>query len=150
MSYSTDLLRRTAPRIPTETLCSELVADREQYALIVDVSDVGLRVQRPLGQPGDGRPDTGRPGTGRPGTGRIVQLEFGLPGVDEIIWAKGAVCFDRLWRARAAPAGAVRTSGVRVVAAAQRHLRLMRDWVFEQRRQLRSAEHPWLRRFGLG
>jgi hypothetical protein len=135
MSYSTGLLRRLAPRIPTETLCSELVADREQYALIVDVSEEGLRMQRPLGRRRDGR---------------VVRLEFELPGVDEIIWAKGEICFDQMWRASVAPSGAVWTTGVRVVAAAQKHLRLMRDWVHEQRRQIALVEQPWSERFNLG
>jgi hypothetical protein len=98
---------RVSPRIPVETLCSELVDEREQYSLITDLSESGLRLQRPL----RGRSES-----------RIVQLEFELPDADEIVWAKGEICFDQLWP------GGVRTSGVRIVAAATRHLRMLRDW----------------------
>jgi hypothetical protein len=108
-------LFQRAPRIAVEALCSEVVAEREHYGLVVDLSEEGLRLQRPLRGRGDGR---------------IVQLEFELPDADEIIWAKGEICFDQLWRA---PAGALRTSGVRLVAAASRHLRLLRDWVVAAR-----------------
>jgi hypothetical protein len=67
-----------------------------------------------------------RPLRGR-SEGGLVQLEFELPGVDEILWARGEVRFDRLRRQGAAQA--VRSTGVRIVAAASRHLGLLRDWV---------------------
>jgi hypothetical protein len=107
------LSKRLDPRIPVETLCSEVVDDREHYGVLVELSPNGVRLERPL----MGRRD-----------GRIVQLEFELPDADEIIWAKGEVCFDRY---RPAPDGvkAVRSTGVRLVAAASRHLRMLRDWV---------------------
>ncbi len=106
------LSKRLDPRIPVETLCSELVDDREHYGVLVELSPSGVRLERPI---------SGR----RPG--RIVQLEFELPDADEIIWAKGEVCFDR-YRADDA-ANPVRSTGVRLVAAASRHLRMLRDWV---------------------
>src|SRR6185503_14414480 len=118
---------RTLPRVPVETLCSEVVADREQYGLIVDLSESGLKLQRPL----RGRTES-----------RIVQLEFELPEVDEIVWAKGEICFDQLWRAPAAHGGVLRTSGVRLVAAATRHLRMLRDYVIAAREARRAAEDP--------
>src|SRR5689334_8479792 len=109
MSYTNDLelVRRTKPRVVLETLCSEYVADRERFSMIVDLSESGLRLQRPL-----------RGGL----VERVVQLEFGLPGTDEIIWAKGEICFDQLWRVPPKPdgnglAGPLRTSGVRLTAA---------------------------------
>jgi hypothetical protein len=105
----------------------ELVGNDEHYGLIVDLSAEGLRLQRPY----FGRCD-----------GRIVQLEFELPEVDEIIWAKGLICFDQLWRApgpHRPPQRLVRTSGVRILAAATRHLRMMREYVEAQaERQRRS------------
>jgi len=104
--------KRLDPRIPVETLCSELVDEREHFGVLVELSPGGVRLERPLA----GRRD-----------GRIVQLEFELPDADEIIWAKGEVCFDRY---RLKNGGApVRTTGVRLVAAASRHLRMLRDWV---------------------
>jgi len=106
------LSKRLDPRIPVETLCSEVVDDREHYGMLVELSPNGVRLERPL----SGRRD-----------GSIVQLEFELPDADEIIWAKGEVCFDRYRRLDGA--SAVRTTGVRLVAAASRHLRMLRDWV---------------------
>jgi hypothetical protein len=133
MSYYPPTLRRLTPRIPTETLCAELTGDEERYGLIVDLSEDGLRIQRPLA---GGR------------SGPIVQLEFELPGVDEIVWAKGEVCFDQLWRAQVSPTGTLRTTGYRLVAAAQKHLRLLRDYVHETyRAQATLIEPPWYSRF---
>jgi hypothetical protein len=105
--------KRVDPRVPVESLCSEVVDDREHFGVLVDLSPQGVRLERPLG----GRRD-----------GRIVQLEFELPEADEIIWAKGEVCFDSVRRVTG-HAPPVRTTGVRLVAAASRHLRMLRDWV---------------------
>ncbi len=105
--------KRLDPRVPVETLCSEVVDEREHFGVLVDLSPNGVRLERPLG----GRRD-----------GRIVQLEFELPDADEIIWAKGEVCFDS-YRRISSHAPPVRSTGVRLVAAASRHLRMLRDWV---------------------
>jgi hypothetical protein len=105
---------RSQPRVAVETLCTEVVEEREQLGLVVDLSASGLRLQRPL----RGRVE-----------GRIIQLEFELPEVDEIVWAKGEICFDQLWRGPATGGASVRTSGVRLVAAATRHLKMLRDYV---------------------
>ena len=122
---------RSNPRIPTETLCTEVADEREQYSLIVELSEAGLRLQRPL----QGRMES-----------RIVQLEFELPEVDEIVWAKGVVCFDQLWRVPMAgqrpQARVLRTSGVRVVAAATRHLRMLRDYVRAAAERKRRSRPP--------
>jgi hypothetical protein len=109
------LSKRLDPRIPVETLCSEVIDDREHYGMLVELSPNGVRLERPL----SGRRD-----------GRIVQLEFELPDADEIIWAKGEVCFDRYRPGSSGQdANAVRSTGVRLVAAASRHLRMLREWV---------------------
>jgi hypothetical protein len=109
------LSKRLDPRIAVETLCSEVVDDREHFGVLVELSPNGVRLERPLA----GRRD-----------GSIVQLEFELPDADEIIWAKGQVCFDRYGRGiEGSGVNAVRTTGVRLVAAASRHLRMLRDWV---------------------
>ncbi len=114
--------KRLAPRIPVETLCSEVVDDREHFGVLVELAPGGIRLERPL----TGRRD-----------GRIVQLEFELPEADEIIWAKGEVCFDRY---RRSDDRAVRTTGVRLVAAASRHLRMLRDWVIAAAEARRARE----------
>jgi hypothetical protein len=101
---------RSQPRITVETLCAEQIGEREDLGLIVDLSQSGLRLERPL----RGRHES-----------RIVQLEFEMPEVDELIWAKGEICFDRL---RPGPTGPLRSTGVRLLSAAGRHLRMLRDW----------------------
>ena len=108
-------------RVPVETLCTELSGDREQLGLVTDLSETGLRLQRPLRGARQGR---------------LVQLEFELPDDGELVWAQGAICFDQLWH------GAVplRTSGVRIVAAASRHLRRLAEWVAAERQARRALE----------
>jgi hypothetical protein len=124
MSYWT-MGQRQQPRVSVETLCSEVMDEREQYGLVVDLSEGGLRLQRPL--------------RGRR-AGRIIQLEFELPEADEIVWAKGEVCFDQLWR------GSLRTTGVRLVAAAARHLAMLRDYVRATHalRRAREEDPGWM------
>lgn len=120
------LSKRLDPRVAVETLCSEVIDEREHYGMLVELSPSGVRLERPL----SGRRD-----------GSIVQLEFELPEADEIIWAKGQVCFDRYRRLDGA--AAVRTTGVRLVAAASRHLRMLREWVaatVEARRRARQDD----------
>ena len=103
---------RLFPRVPVASLCNAVVGEQDQFALVVDLSERGLRLERPL--------------RGR-GEGRIVQLEFEIPEVDEIVWAKGEICFDQLRAGE--PARPVRATGVRLVAAAARPLRMIRDYV---------------------
>jgi hypothetical protein len=121
-----DINRRDEKRIPLYTFLTEYVQERPQRGMITNVSEHGLRVQRLL-----------RP-THR--SSRVVQLEFELPGTNEVIWAKGEACFDELELAPFGPTGAgpsttIHSSGVRVVALANRHRRLMRDYVIERRRE---------------
>lgn len=114
-------MRRDGPRIPVEALCSDHTGDQERHALIVDLSEEGMRLQRPL--------------TGNPQS-RILQLEFELPDLDELVWAKGEVCFDEIWRVPPAwestqLCGVVRTTGVRLAATSSRHKRLLREYVYD-------------------
>jgi len=131
ISYMWDIrfsdVRRTQARVPLERLCSVLARDREEPALLVDLAESGLRLQRP---------PTGML------RGRIVQIEFEIPGYDDLLWASGEVCFDQLWPISAGSAGRprlVRASGIRLIAGARRHLSLVRDYVMETRRALASA-----------
>ena len=95
-------------------MCTEIVDGRERHSLVADVSEAGLRLARPyFGGP----------------TPRVVQVELELPGLDEIIWAKGDVCFDQIRRQLGR---VVRVSGVRFAAAAARDLRLVREYVLDQ------------------
>ena len=120
----TESLRRNSPRVPVESFCSELDGESLRHALVVDLSPDGLRLQRRLG--GERRRD--------------LALEFEIPEIDEIVWARGEICFDQVWRVapdgRGGLSGLLRTSGIRIVAAAERHRRLLREYVFETRRRV--------------
>jgi len=111
--------RRDGPRVPVESLCTELTGGAFRHALVVDMSEDGLRIQRPIGGPRT----------------RSLQLEIEIPGVDEIGWASAQVCFDEV--RPAGGGGIVRTSGLRLVAAAQRHRRILREYVHDVWRELR-------------
>jgi hypothetical protein len=126
MLWSPAARRRVVPRIPVESFCTEVREDGVCHALVVDVSEHGLRIQRPLGGP----------------RSRTVALEFEVPGVDEIVWATGELCFDQAWnlpRTGGGLSGLVRTSGVRLTGVAARHQRLLREYVVETWRVARRA-----------
>jgi hypothetical protein len=112
-------MRRRAPRVGVEALCSEIVEGRERHGMLVDVSETGLRVARPWfgGH-----------------TPRELQIEFELPGIDEIIWARGQVCFDQV--SRGTFGRMLRTTGIRLAAAAARDLRILRDYVMDTKRSI--------------
>jgi hypothetical protein len=116
--------RRISPRIDVEALCWEIVGDRETSGLLVDVSTHGARVERPY--------------TG----GRIeyeVPLQLELPGIDEVMWARGDVVFDKLVPAKSSgPFGLIRRTGYRIAIAAARDLRLLRDYVYEMHHARRA------------
>jgi PilZ domain len=102
--------RRCAPRVDVDALCCD---GSGRPALVVDLSPEGLKVERPRWLPVRGR----------------VQLEVEMPEVDDVVWLTGEVCFDRV-------RGGVQSTGLRVVAAAARDLRRIRDFVMERRRRL--------------
>ena len=108
-----------------EALCWEIVGERESSALVVDLSSEGARVERPfLG-------------------GRIVRevpLQLEVPGIDEVMWARGDVVFDQLVPAKGAgPYGLVRRTGYHIAIAAARDRRLIRDYIAEMHRTQRAA-----------
>lgn len=116
-SYHSEPLRRFCPRVPVQELCTEHDDHNERHAVIIDLSEDGMRVQRPVG------------GT----RSRNLQLEFEIPGIDELVWAKGEIRFDQVWQLAPDPVGGltglVRCSGIHLVAAAERHKRLLREYV---------------------
>lgn len=118
--------RRDDRRIPLDTFCNEYIRDRHYRGLITNVSERGLHVQRLARL--DQRPT------------RLVQLEFELPGTGELIWGLGETCFDEMELASLGPTAeerpaALHSSGIRMVTLAQKHARLMRDYVVELRRK---------------
>jgi hypothetical protein len=120
-------LRRVSPRIDVEALCWEVIGDRERSALLVDVSTEGARVERPyIG----GRIDS------------VVPLQIEVPGIDEVMWARGDVVFDKLVPAKVngGPFGLIRRTGYRIAIAAARDLRLLRDYVWDMHHALRARD----------
>lgn len=96
--------------------------------MILDFSENGLRLQRPIGGPRT----------------RTLQLEFEIPEIDEVVWATGQVCFDQVWQVPAVDgsklSGILRTSGVQIVNAADRHQRLLREYVNDTWRQRQRVD----------
>ncbi|MBA3398276.1 MAG: PilZ domain-containing protein [Deltaproteobacteria bacterium] len=118
--------RREGPRIDVEALCWELVDGHETSGLAVDLSSTGLRIERPY--------------AGGP-TRREVPLQIEVPGIDEVMWARGDACFDVLVQAapneRGGPLNLIRRTGYRIVLAATRDLRLLKEFVVETHRTRR-------------
>jgi hypothetical protein len=114
--------RRDEGRVPVHTFYNEYVNDRPYRGMITNVSSRGLRVERLL------RPSARM--------SRVVQLEFELPGTGEVIWAKGEACFDELEIAEFGPAGqgpaaTLHASGIMIVALANKHARMIHEYVHE-------------------
>jgi hypothetical protein len=123
---------RTGRRVAVESFCTELCREQVRHALVVDLSEQGLRIQRPLG-------------------GRMpwdLQLEFEVPEVDEIVWARGRVRFDRVERLPRNPdgtlAGIVRTTGIQIVSFAERHRRLLREYIMDANPPPVPSDDDWL------
>lgn len=113
--------RRLCPRVGIETLCTEIAAGVERPALVVDASATGLRLDRPF--------------VAGP-TPEAIQLELEIPGTDVILWALGMPCFERVHQVR----GSLwRATGVRIVQAASSELRVLREYVWTQRRAALNA-----------
>lgn len=108
-----------------ETLCWEVVDERESSALVVDLSTAGARLERPF--------------TG----GRLVHevpLQLELPGIDEVLWARGTIMFDHVVPAKnAGPFGLLRRTGFHIAVAAGRDRRLLREYVYDTDRARRAA-----------
>ena len=108
--------RRESPRIGVEALCWELVDRHEVSGLAVDLSTMGLRIERPYvgGQ-----------------TRRQVPLQIEIPGIDEIMWARGDAVFDTVVPG---PTGLTRRTGYHLTLAASRDMRLLSEFVHEAHR----------------
>jgi hypothetical protein len=117
--------------MPLDLVYSEYERERQMLGVIADVSERGLRLERLFRRAG--------------GPDRRIQLEFQLPGGGEWLWALGEICFDRV-RPSPSRGALVRTSGVRVVRAAARHLRMLREFAHDRTLQERPDEEPWFMR----
>jgi hypothetical protein len=112
--------RRTMPRVAIEAMCWETIGHREVESLIVDLSAMGARLERPY--------VGGR-------TCHAVPLQIEVPGIDEVMWARGEVCFDQIVPcATAGPLNLLRRTGYRLAVAAARDRRLLEEFVVETHR----------------
>jgi hypothetical protein len=119
--------RRVSPRIDVEALCWEIIGEKETSALAVDLSTEGLRIERPyLG----GRIE------------REMPLQLEVPGIDEVMWAKADVVFDKVVPAKvnAGPFGLIRRTGFHIALAAARDLRMISDFVYDRYERFRADD----------
>lgn len=108
--------RRLGYRIPLDLMLTAYVHDRPVRALVLDVSDTGLRIEVVAPR--------------SPAAGTVVQLELALPGVEDTIWASATVCYEH-------PEQLASGLGVRFIAMAATHARALRDYCVQARhRQL--------------
>jgi hypothetical protein len=157
--------RRSSPRIGIEALCWEMVGDRELSSLVVDLSSEGARLERPFltaGRDDSGPIELGPAGKSRftrraPLTTRlerVVPLQLEVPGIDELMWARGDVVFDELVpvKSNGGPFGLLRRTGYHISLAASRDLRLLKEYVYEMHAKQQQAANDesvdWLRCFG--
>ena len=133
MSLTPKLLRRTAwtstprwrgerrdlERVPLSIFLDEYVDDRPHRALTTNLSATGLYMHRVATRSSR---QFGR-------HSRHVQLEFALPGTTDTIWARGEIRYDELGM------DLVHGTGVALVDMARGHQRLIRDYLYEQRRE---------------
>jgi hypothetical protein len=110
-------------------MCWEVTGGKEVCALAVDVSSIGVRIERPY--------------VGGP-TRREVPLQLEVPGIDEIMWARGDACYDVVVPAPRGIFGLVRRTGYRLSLAAARDLRLLKELVFETHRAAEEARRERL------
>ena len=122
-------LRRLAPRIPLDGLCGVVTGRDLRHASMLDLSALGLRIERPF-DPANAT--------------RMVQLEIELPGVDEVVWARGEVTFAHLSpMGGRTPDGQPRflcRAGIRIDRIGWNDRRLLRDYVVWTRRTRRAVD----------
>jgi len=108
--------RRRDERVPLDMFFTQYIRERPFRVLAVNVSENGIAARRLV------EPLTTH--------ARVVGIEFELPGTSEVIWAKAETQFEAIDRD-------FHHLGIRFLAMAGRHERLLRDYVRE--RQLRAS-----------
>jgi c-di-GMP-binding flagellar brake protein YcgR len=106
--------RRLGFRIPFETMVTSYVHDRPVRGLATNLSDTGMSLSAisMLAPP----------------PGLVVGLELDVPGMDDSIWAAAQVCYRKDDRMASG-------LGVRFVAMARTHARMIREFCIEMRRK---------------
>jgi hypothetical protein len=106
--------RRFGYRVPLEIFLNEYVDDRLHRCVSTNFSETGLYVHKLVTPPQR--------------LSGAVQLEFELPGTQEIIWARGEVAYESY-------DDYFHGTGVRLTGIATLHARLLRDYVREKRKR---------------
>jgi len=104
--------RRSDKRLRLQLYVNEYIKDRPYRALAFDISESGLALQK-LTEPVVPHAP-------------VVGLELELPGTSELIWAAAEPRFDSV-------GSDFHVSGLRFRAMANKHQRLLRDYVRERR-----------------
>jgi c-di-GMP-binding flagellar brake protein YcgR len=106
--------RRLGFRIPFDTMVTSYVHDRPVRGLAMNLSDTGMSLSAisMLAPP----------------PGLVVGLELEVPGMAESIWASAQVCYRKDDRMASG-------LGVRFVAMAKSHARMIREFCIEMRRK---------------
>lgn len=112
MHVRPSLERRFDPRVRVEMFVNQYIRDVPFRALAVDLSSTGLQLQKLI--------EPRIPLAGR------VALEFEIPGTGEIVWACAESRFS-------ASDDAFHTSGLTFTGMAQKHERLLREFVLEKK-----------------
>jgi hypothetical protein len=106
--------RRYERRVPLEMYLNAYVEDRPHRGFTVNLSESGLYLNTLSRTPLPPLTSVG--------------LELALPGARETIWAAGQLCYD-------ASDDYFHGEGIRFVAMARRHLRLLHDYLTALRRR---------------
>jgi len=104
--------RRTDVRVPLQFSLNEHLRDRSSQCMVANLSTTGIYINRLVGP------------LSRPNP--VVGLEFELPETSEVIWARGEVRYD-------AVSQYFHGTGFEFTGIADRHSRLIRDYVYERR-----------------
>ncbi len=106
--------RRLGFRIPFETMVTSYVHDRPVRGLVTNLSDTGMSMSAITML--------------APPPGLVVGIELEMPGVDESIWASARICYRKDDRMASG-------LGVRFIAMARTHARMIREFCIEMRRK---------------
>jgi hypothetical protein len=104
--------RRVNDRVALDMFFNQYIQDHPVRSLAVNVSEHGLAAHRLVERVSP--------------HSRVVSIEFELPGTGEVIWARGETQFESIGRD-------IHRAGLRFVAMARRHERLIREFVWDRR-----------------